>query len=66
MKHAFEVPQLLHDPGLIEGLGASAGARAWAAAQRRGAPRAGAAIASGVPRAWGAERERSASTHAMR
>eukprot|EP00965_Chrysotila_dentata_P113068 3735919-Pleurochrysis_carterae.AAC.1 len=34
--------------------------RAWAVAQGRGAQRAGAAIASVVPRAWGAERERSA------
>eukprot|EP00965_Chrysotila_dentata_P054752 1818334-Pleurochrysis_carterae.AAC.1 len=34
--------------------------------KERGAQRAGAAIASRVPRAWGAERERSASMHAMR
>eukprot|EP00965_Chrysotila_dentata_P172038 5677058-Pleurochrysis_carterae.AAC.3 len=40
--------------------------RAWAVARGGGAQRAGAAIPSGFPRAWGAERERSASTHAMR
>eukprot|EP00965_Chrysotila_dentata_P088289 2915578-Pleurochrysis_carterae.AAC.1 len=40
--------------------------RAWAVAQGGGAQRSGAAVASGFPRAWGAERERCASTHAMR
>eukprot|EP00965_Chrysotila_dentata_P245239 6206432-Pleurochrysis_carterae.AAC.4 len=46
----------------VPGLG-----RAWAVAQGGDAQRAGAAIASVIPRAWRAERERSASrsTHAM-
>ena len=39
--------------------------RAWAVARGGGAQRAGAAIASEFPRAWEAERERAASTHAM-
>eukprot|EP00965_Chrysotila_dentata_P032083 1069830-Pleurochrysis_carterae.AAC.1 len=52
-------------------MGASAGAgagRVCAVAQavREGAQRAVAAIRSGAPRARGAERERSASTHATR
>eukprot|EP00965_Chrysotila_dentata_P160585 5301564-Pleurochrysis_carterae.AAC.1 len=50
-----------------QGAGAGAGAgRTYGAAQRMGAQRAGADIASRVSRAWGAKRERSASRHAMR
>eukprot|EP00965_Chrysotila_dentata_P210190 6185759-Pleurochrysis_carterae.AAC.1 len=40
--------------------------RAWAVAQGRGAQQWASAIASGFPKTWGAERERSASTHATR
>eukprot|EP00965_Chrysotila_dentata_P108008 3567289-Pleurochrysis_carterae.AAC.2 len=53
----------------ITGQGSSAGAglgRAWAVARGGGANWTGAAIASGFPRAWEAERERSASTDTMR
>eukprot|EP00965_Chrysotila_dentata_P257128 6212776-Pleurochrysis_carterae.AAC.5 len=46
--------------GRARGLG-----RACAVAQGGGAHRSAAAIASENPKAWGAERERSASTHAM-
>eukprot|EP00965_Chrysotila_dentata_P007017 228776-Pleurochrysis_carterae.AAC.1 len=40
--------------------------RAWAVARGGGAQQWVSTIASGFPRAWGAERRRSASTQAMR
>eukprot|EP00965_Chrysotila_dentata_P021667 717501-Pleurochrysis_carterae.AAC.1 len=54
---------------MVNGHGSSAdagvGARLGGGDQARGAQRAGVAIASVVQRAWGAERERSASTHTI-